>query len=64
MAFIVELQTGCWLADWEGDPGRTLVEDNAEKFDSYDEAETALQYAREHRHHCNFPTAEIIDIGE
>ena len=22
----VKLEENCWLADWEGDPGRTIVE--------------------------------------
>jgi len=45
----VELEPGVWIAPWEGDPGRTLVKQNAEKFNSRDDAKTALVAAREYR---------------
>jgi hypothetical protein len=31
---IVEIQPGCWLAPWTGDPGRTLVRKSAKVFPS------------------------------
>jgi hypothetical protein len=34
----VELEKGVWLADWEGDPGRTVVEANAQEFENMKEA--------------------------
>ncbi len=45
----VELEPGVWLAPWEGDPGRTLVKDNAKEFASRNKADTALAAAREYR---------------
>jgi len=33
MKYIVELETGVWLAPWDGDPGRTTVKENAKRFD-------------------------------
>lgn len=49
MKFVVKLQRGCWLADWPGDPGRTLVIDNAKRFDSFEKAARALMRARKYR---------------
>lgn len=31
--------TECWFADWEGDPGRTLVKDNAKTFTTKKDAD-------------------------
>ncbi len=44
--YIVELQPGCWLAPWSGDPGRTLVRASAKTFDSESAARRAI---RRHR---------------
>jgi len=30
--YIVEIDEGVWLAPWKGDPGRTLVKENAKKY--------------------------------
>lgn len=35
----VQANHDCWIADWEGDPGRTLVKENAKTFKSKKEAE-------------------------
>jgi hypothetical protein len=35
----VQANHDCWIADWEGDPGRTLVKENAKTFKSKTEAE-------------------------
>lgn len=48
MGFIVKFENGdqpFWLADWTGDPGRTLVEKNARDFDKYSQAERAMNKA-------------------
>ena len=55
--YIVKLEPGCWIADWEGDPGRTLVESNAKSFGSLKSAGQALALARVFR---SFKIAEII----
>lgn len=48
--FIVELESGVWLDVVEtGDPGRTLVKENAEVFTSRAAARSALELARSHR---------------
>jgi len=52
----VELEPGVWLAEWDGDPGRTLDEKNATEFETMLEAVVALNKAREYR---PFPKAVI-----
>lgn len=47
--WIVELQPGCWLAPWDGDPGRTLVKASAEVFTTRAEASAALDRASDSR---------------
>ncbi len=44
----VQLEMGVWLADGDGDPPRTLIEDNAKEFNSEKEALVALTKAREY----------------
>lgn len=45
----VQLEKGVWLADGDGDPSRTLVEENAKEFNSNDKAIRALSKARKYR---------------
>lgn len=44
--FVIQFDNGdnppFWLADWEGDPGRTLLPKNAKRFSSHDDAQLAL----------------------
>lgn len=47
--WIVELEHGVWLADRDGDPGRTLVRESALQFTSRQSARQALGTAREYR---------------
>ena len=54
----VLLEDGVWLADGEGDPPRTLVEENAKDFVTLGEALTALKEARQLRPFIN---AQIQD---
>lgn len=49
MNYVVEIQKDCWLANWNGDPGRTLLLENAKRFKTYSAAEKALDKAREYR---------------
>lgn len=61
MKYVVELENNCWIAEWEGDPGRTIVHTNAQKFDSIDDAKEALAKARQYR---NFIDAIIYPYIE
>jgi hypothetical protein len=54
----VLLEKNVWLADWEGDPGRTTNEDNAAEFESMADAMKALEEARKFR---PFKNAQIVD---
>ena len=56
--YTVEIQPGCWLADVEGDPGRTLVQGSASRYGSIGSAEAALTAAREYR---PLPRARIVE---
>jgi len=44
--FIVELEEKCWIAPWEGDPGRTIVKENAKQFETYNQANSELSICR------------------
>jgi hypothetical protein len=47
--YIVRLETGVWLAPWDGDPGRTLVESSAKVFPDAALAYKALAAACRYR---------------
>jgi hypothetical protein len=47
--WVVEIETGCWLTTWPGDPGRTLAIENAGRYKTRRTAECALRQAREFR---------------
>jgi hypothetical protein len=54
--YIVEFKNGgspSWLADWEGDPGRTLVRDSAKTFNTHKLAMQALKKAINENPHRN-----------
>jgi len=57
--YIVLLESGCWLAWWRGDPGRTCLETSAKVFRSRKAAEQMLSAARQYR---PFPDAQIIEV--
>ncbi len=59
MNYIVELQRGCWLAPWRGDPGRTLVRVNARKYKTIKGANIALGRSKIYR---DFPNSKIKNI--
>lgn len=56
MTIIVKLESGVWLRKGDGDPCRTLVEDNATTYPSAKVAVAALISARKYR---PFPAAEL-----
>lgn len=59
MPFIVEIEAGCWLADWSGDPGRTINRDHAKVYLTARSAKSALTAARRNR---KLPFAKIIPL--
>jgi len=56
--YIVQLDFELWLAPWHGDPGRTMVIENAKWFTSRRQAEKALEDARKY---WPFPDA-FVDV--
>jgi hypothetical protein len=57
--YIIELESGVWLADWTGDPGRTLKKEYAREFKSKEDANYYLTQARMFR---PFDDAKVIPI--
>jgi hypothetical protein len=55
--YIVKLEEGVWLADGEGDPCRTLSEENAKKFEKFSNAKRGLSNARAYK---EFASARIF----
>lgn len=51
--YVVELNQGCWLAPWTGDPGRTLVIEHATIYETRRGARVALGMARRYRPFIN-----------
>ena len=47
--WVVELEPGVWIADIEGDPGRTLKRTNAKTFSSPKDARRGITDARKYR---------------
>lgn len=55
--YIVKLEDGVWLAEGEGDPCRTVSEENAKKFEKFSNAKRGLSNAR---HYKPFANARIF----
>lgn len=51
--WVVELEHGVWISDVSGDPGRTVVFQNAKHFETQRDAEIALRKARRYRRFAN-----------
>lgn len=59
MKYIVELEKGCFLAPWKGDPGRTLVRESAKLFNTRLGALRAANKARILRGFRNMSIQEV-----
>ena len=59
--YIVELQQTpfMWLAAWGGDPGRTMVKENAKRYRNLRAASKALADAR---WYSDFPDARLLKL--
>lgn len=61
-SYVVQLQpppAECWLAPWEGDPGRTCVAANARRWGSHSGAKRALTAARAY---SPFRDAKVVKV--
>ena len=59
--WVVELEPGVWIANFDGDPGRAVILKNAQQFDNMQSAGKALTAAREYR---PFKTAMICGVNK
>ena len=59
--WVVQLESGCWLAPWGGDPGRTCDIKSAHRFDTKALAEEALVQARMYR---EFSEAFVFEMDK
>lgn len=59
MAYIVELEKGVFLAHGEGDPCRTLDQNNAKQFHSKSVAKRVFQQTKGTRAFNNFQIIEV-----
>lgn len=62
--WIVQLQEGCWLAPWRGDPGRTLLIENAKRFRTENGAKHALSHAKKMFPFRDFSDARVLANAE
>ena len=60
--YIIQLARTSWVADWEGDPGRTLVLQNAKIFSHKSIAERTLKGLSKRYEHRDFNKARIIEV--
>ena len=56
--YIAELEKGVWVAPWDGDPGRTLVQENAKVFNRKSAAWRAIEKHQENR---PFVNARVVE---
>jgi len=64
IGWVVQLESGCWLAPWSGDPGRTCDIKNAQRFDTKVLAEEALIQARMYREFSEAFVDEVVTISQ
>ena len=62
MKFIIQLSETSWIADWEGDPGRTLKLQNAQLFNSHDSAKRKLVKSKRKYYNRDFSKANIVKV--
>lgn len=60
--YVIELQPGCWIADWTGDPGRTEVLDSAKIYTSKKAAQNALNKMIRKYDHRDLTGARIVRV--
>lgn len=62
MSYVIKIQKGCWIAPWDGDPGRTLVFESAKIFRSLGAATRAKNKIIAENTHRKM-NLEILDYG-
>jgi hypothetical protein len=59
--FVVKIDD-YWLADWEGDPGRTLVLNNAKIFSNRLSGGRALRKTTKQNPHRNMTKCRVLEV--
>lgn len=59
--WIIEFEEGVWIAEWEGDPPRTLVKNNARNFSAFADAEEEIERLKKLYPHRRWSNAKVID---
>ena len=59
MKYVIKLQENTFLADWDGDPGRTVIKTNAKTFEARKPAQEFLRKTKEQYPFRIFDNAEI-----
>ena len=62
MKYVIKLQEDVFIADWDGDPGRTPLIGNAKIFKSQESAQEFLRKTKEKYPFRIFNNAEIEEI--
>ena len=60
--YVVEIEPGCWLAPWSGDPGRTARMDSAKVFDDEAKAKAALARMVRDNTHRTLTRARVVKV--
>ena len=60
--YIVKLGGESWLAPWVGDPGRTVVMENARLYKTHNGANIALAIAKKKNKHRDLSLATICPV--
>lgn len=60
--YIVEIEPGCWLAPWTGDPGRTTQMDSAKVFTSEAGAKAAIARMVRDNTHRTLTRARVVKV--
>lgn len=61
--FVVQIAENCWLADVDGDPGRTMVLQFARRWKSEKAAQRALNRAKRENRHRHFNDATVVQVS-
>lgn len=62
MKHIIQLDKKCWVADIDGDPGRTLVKSRAKQFPSKKLAKSALNDIKKQYSFRDYSMSEIKEL--
>jgi len=59
--YLIELEESVWVADWDGDPPRTILKYNAKPYKTKKGAKIALMRILKRFPYRKFPKAKVIE---